>query len=262
MKEITLIENFLKENADYVREKYADKSGLTVSAKTSANDLLTEVDLTVQKRFVDRAASVFPADLIVGEEGAFSRYPDDRKARCWIIDPVDGTNNFVRGLFPIFGISIAFAVRGEVAAAGVLLPMTGDLFLAEHGAGSFRNGKPLHVSEVQQVDEAFVHIDFCTPAHRPLLLERTGKVLKSAGQIRCHGSAVASICQIATGDVDGYVHMGLDPWDFAASKLIVEEAGGMSSRLDGRPLRVFDHKSGLVISNGAIHRELLHLLSA
>jgi myo-inositol-1(or 4)-monophosphatase len=261
MKEIHLIEEFLTANLGYVREKYSDKASLTVSAKTSANDLLTEVDLTVQKRFVDLVSDAFPGDLVVGEEGGYSRYPEDRNARCWVIDPIDGTNNFVRGLFPIFAISIAFTVRGEVSAAGVILPATGDLFLAESGSGSFRNGQRLHVSEVQAVNEACVHVDFCTPANRDELLARTGEVLRNAGQIRCHGSAVASICQIATGDVDGYVHLGLDPWDFAAAKLIVEEAAGRTSRLDGRLLRVFAPKSGLVITNGAIHSEVVRMLN-
>lgn len=260
MIEIEFVEAFLRENSRYVRDKYADKNALTVTTKRHASDLLTEVDLTIQKRFVDRVEAEFPGDAIVGEEGEYTHLPKDRDARAWVIDPIDGTYNFVRGFFPVFGISIAFVMAGKAMAGGVLLPELEDLFLAERGNGSYRNGKRLQVSSVQQAAEACIDIDFCGPEDRAELFRRGAQILLKAGQMRCRGSAVVSICQIATGDIDAYLHMVLHPWDYAASQLIVEEAGGMATRLDGAPLRVFDGKRGVLVSNGAIHNELMGML--
>ena len=261
MSEIALIEAFLKENADYVRDKYAVKSTITVASKADANDLLTEVDLTIQKRFVDRIAHECPGDVIVGEEGEYTRFPENPDARAWVIDPIDGTYNFMRGLFPIFGVSIAFSIGGAVLAGGVLFPATDRTFLAAYGAGSYCNGKRLHVSDVQQVNEARIDVDFCGPVDRMTLMKTAPDLIAKVGMIRCHGSAVASICEIASGDADGYLHMTLNPWDYAASQIIVEEAGGMASRLDGSPLELFDGRQGVIISNGAIHHEVLASLN-
>lgn len=261
MQEIEFIKAFLRENAAYVCDKFNDKSSLTVSAKAHAGDLLTEVDLTIQKRFVEKVAEVFPDDIVVGEEGEFARYPRPGESRAWVIDPIDGTYNFVRGLYPVFGISIALAVNGENAAAGVLLPMTDDLFLAERGAGSFLNGRRLRVSDVRQASDACVQIDFSDTNDRKALIRSGLDVVRTVAQLRSIGSAVASICQVAMGEAEAFLHMSLCPWDYAASQLIAEEAGGMASRLDGSPLRLFDNRSGVLITNGAIHQEMLSMLS-
>lgn len=260
MNEIEFIESFLRENRDYAREKWAGRQEITVTSKRDANDLLTEVDLTIQKRAVDRIRDLFPGDTIVAEEGEFSQVPRDHRGRCWVMDPIDGTNNFVRGIFPIFAISIAFAMNGESVSAGVLLPGTGDLLLAERGAGARLNGKPTRVSEVQNVGESRIDMDFSGPQDRAAFIERGSGVLLHAGQLRCHGSAVVSLVQVATGDAEAYVHMSLAPWDYAAAQLLVEEAGGMATRHDGSPLRLFDGRKGVLVSNGAVHGSLLELL--
>lgn len=260
MSEIAFIEKFLRNNQDYTLAKYAARQELTITSKSDANDLLTEVDLTLQKRAVEEIQQAYPGDAIVAEEGEFSKYPENPGDRCWIMDPIDGTNNFVRGLFPIFGISIAFAKQGSAVAGGVLLPATGDLFLAERGKGATHNGKRARVSAIQAVAKGRLDIDFSTTRDRREMVQRAAGIMYKMGQIRCHGSAVASICQIASGDIDAYLHMSLSPWDYAASQLIVEEAGGMATRLDGAPLPLFDGGKGVLISNGAIHEELLGLL--
>lgn len=258
--ELAFIERFLAENAGYVREKYGDRAGLTVTAKSHATDLLTEVDLTVQKRAMEAIAAAYPGDAFVGEEGEHADPPENPRGRCWIMDPIDGTSNFVRGMYPIFGISLAFAEDGVAQAAGVALPMTGDVFLASRGAGAFHNGRPVKVSEVQTLDACRVDVDFSGVADREAMLRKAPRLLTAAGQIRCQGSAVASICQIASNDADAYVHMSLSPWDYAAAQLIVEEAGGIATRLDGTPLRLFDGGKGTLFSNGALHESLLALL--
>lgn len=165
-------------------------------------------------------------------------------------------------MFPIFGIAIAFAVDGEGVAAGILVPGLGDLYSAERGKGAWRNKRDrLRVSNVQLTAEARIDVDFSGLADRQSLLDHGARMIREAGQMRCFGSAVTSICQIAAGEADGYIHMNLSPWDFAAGQLMVEEAGGMASRLDGSPLRMFDKKAGVLITNGAIHKEMLELMA-
>lgn len=257
MPELPFIAEFLEANAAYALDKFGARAEITVAQKRDANDLLTEVDLTLQKRAVDLIHAQFPGDAIMAEEGEYAKPPKDKNARCWIMDPIDGTNNFVRGLYPLFGISIGFAVGGEVIAGGVALPGKGVILLAERGAGATLNGAPLRVSGTKILGDARVDFDFSGPADRASLLNHAHELVLRAGQLRCHGSAVASIAQVATGDIDAYVHMSLSPWDFAAGQLIVEEAGGIASRHDGTPLRVFDGKKGVVISNTALHAELL-----
>ena len=119
MKEIDLIYSLLKEASALVCEQYARRDQVGVTTKSNPNDLLTEADLAVQDLIVEGVANCFPGDAIAAEERDFSHLPDDREARCWVIDPIDGTQNFVRGLFPMFGVSIAFVRGGEAVAAGI-----------------------------------------------------------------------------------------------------------------------------------------------
>ena len=260
MNEMTFIETFLKENRTYVLEKFNDKPGLTVADKSSPNDLLTEVDLTLQKRFVDAVAKEYPGDEVIGEESGLDTMPRDKQGRTWVIDPVDGTYNFVRGLNPAFAISIAFVQDGFAQTAGVSMPLNGLTFLAEADGGAYCNDKRLSVSNVRQMDAACMEIDFSSGPNRSTLMRRAADVMHGAGQVRCQGSAVVGICQVASGDVDGYLHIGLHPWDYAAAQLIAEEAGAIATRLDGRPLRVFDGGKGVLVTNGAIHKTVLGLI--
>ena len=258
MRELTFIKEFLQDNQDYIEEKYATKAELTVASKAQATDLLTEVDLTIQSRFVNRISHRYPDDVVLGEEGTFSQLPKDPNARVWIIDPIDGTYNFMRSLFPIFAVSIAFAQQGEVQAGGILFPMQNSFFLSERGSGCYYNDVRMHVSAIQQLHEARLDIDFSRNEGRRALLGTVApKLFHDVGIIRCLGSAVTAISQVATGDSEAYLHMRLNPWDYAAAQLMVEEAGGVATRLDGSPLRVFDGRHGVLISNGAIHEQLL-----
>ena len=262
MQEMELIEHFFKENWNYVVDKYHDRGLVTVTTKKDPSDLLTEVDLTIQKRFLDLVKERFPGDLVVGEEGDLAHIPLNAMGRAWVIDPIDGTYNFVRGINPLFGISIAFVQKGTAQAAGVAFPVNGMTFLAEQGSGSFCDGRRLRVSGVQHLNQACVEVDFSGIADRELFIGRAVNVIRKVGQLRCEGAAVGGICQVASGDVEAYLHMMLSPWDYAAAQLIAEEAGAVSTRLDGTPLRVFDGRNGLVISNGAIHEALLSCITS
>jgi myo-inositol-1(or 4)-monophosphatase len=260
MTELGFIRKFLEDNMAYARDKFAARGAITVTSKRDANDLLTEVDLTLQKRAIDQIHHSFPGDSIMAEEGEFAKGPDEPEGRCWVMDPIDGTNNFVRGLFPVYAISIAFAIHGRAVAGGIALPGVNTIFTAEHGKGAFHGKRRLVVSEVQTLEEAKVDLDFGGMEDRAAWLERGQEIIRHAGQLRGYGSAVSAISQIASGDLDAFLHMTLNPWDYAAAQLIVEEAGGMASRLDGKPLHLFDGKQGVLITNGAIHKEMLRLI--
>jgi len=262
LKELEFIEGILQETAVYAKEKYADRMNLDVSMKDETTNILTEADLEVQRRVVERLDKEFHGDLVVAEEAGLDRNPSDEGCRCWVMDPIDGTQNFVRGLFPIFGISLAFAVGGRSVAGGIIMPVMGDLFLAEEGAGATRSGKRIRVSGIDDITSAKLEVDFVRLSRRDVALKAAGKVFQTVGAVRSKGCAVAALCSIANGDAEAYIHVGLRPWDYAAAQLIVEEAGGKLTRLDGSPLELFDGKSGLLASNGILHKEFLSLIEA
>lgn len=260
MRELEFIERVLAEVSPYAAERYAERANIAVTSKTGANDLLTEADLEIQKRIESALRRAFPHDHLVAEEAGLDRLPEDARARCWYVDPIDGTQNFVRGLFPEFGISIAFAVDGQVRAGGVAVPLQNDLYLARRDGGAFRNGEPLRVSSVPVLANARVEVDFGNQNIREDTLRRFGGVITRAGQMRCHCAAVIGLCTVATGDADAYFHVSLAPWDYAAALLIVEEAGGRATNLHGRPVLVHTPRSGILATNGLIHDEALRTI--
>jgi myo-inositol-1(or 4)-monophosphatase len=256
MTELEFIQTTLDELAVFVRQKYAMRESLSITAKRDPNDLVTEVDLAVQEEIQRRIAQVFPGDAIVGEENGMTGFPSGSDTRAWVIDPIDGTQNFVRGLFPAYGISLGFAVGGIPVAGGVAVPGNGQLFLAERGEGAFRNGERIHVSAVDQISRVRAEVDFAGMVDRAATLRHFGPFVETVGQVRCHCAAVIGLCSIATGDMDAYVHVTLNPWDYAAGMIIVQESGGMITRLDGAPINLFDGGNGVLGSNGVIHDEL------
>lgn len=259
-QELILIARVLREVSGYVHEQYARRSQLTVTQKAHASDLLTEVDLTVQQRTMAAVATRFPGDIFIGEEEGAACGTEDPLARCWLMDPIDGTFNFVRGLLPTFAISLAFCEGGAAQAAGVYMPGLSALFLAERGRGATRDGKSIRVSGVDALASASLALDVTQGEERAALFQRAHKLLLNAGQVRSLGSTVCAMCQVATGDGDAYLHGHITPWDFAATQLLVEEAGGRVTRLDGSPARVLDPVGGILVSNGALHGALVEAL--
>jgi myo-inositol-1(or 4)-monophosphatase len=261
MTEVEFIEPILHEASALVKDYYGSRDSIKVSSKSSINDLLTEADLAVQELIVARIKEAYPGDTIVAEEAGLNTIPKNPAGRAWVIDPIDGTQNFMRGLFPLFGVSIAFAEDGIAKAGGVILPMQDDIFLAEAGNGAYRNGKRMAVSTIDSLSAARVEIDFSTEDDRVETIDRFSPVIVNSGQIRSLCTAVVSLCSLAAGELDVYLHVTLKPWDYAAAQLLVEEAGGVTSRLAGEPLRIFDGGQGAAASNGILHDELLSMLA-
>ena len=255
--EIDLIQDVLSEASAIVAEKYARRESLEVGSKADPNDLITEADLAAQDLIVGRIGEAFPNDKIVAEESGMHEIPGDVGERCWFIDPIDGTQNFISGIFPVFAISIAFARASVVRAAGVALPIPGTNFLAEKDAGAYRDGARLRVSSVDSLSMSRLEVDFGSPRTREKGVRTLCPLAARAGQFRSQGSAVVSLCSVASGESEAYVHVGLSSWDYAAGMLLVEEAGGRCTQMDGAPVSLVDAGQSIIASNGAVHDELL-----
>ena len=237
-----------------------------VKTKRSPIDLVTKIDRASEQLIETTLSSACPEVGFLGEEGGARK--DDASYR-WIVDPLDGTNNFVHG-FPMFGVSIgledrrpATASQGTHMLVGVIYdPLRRELFVAIRGRGARLNGKPLHVSPTSTLSHSLLSTGFSSAFLRkdqPYLGWFTTLQRASHG-VRRIGSTVLSLAFVAAGRLEGFYERDLWPWDMAAGLLIVEEAGGRVSQLDGSP--VILARNELVATNGHIHRELLNTLAS
>ena len=234
------------------RDRY--ETDLRVSTKSSAVDLVTEVDQACEALMVETLARERPADAILAEEGGgrdFAAAP-----WRWIIDPLDGTTNFAHG-YPRFCVSLGIEREGERHVGVVYDPLLDELYHAVRGAGAFRNDRPIRVSAERELGRSLLATGFAYD--RRLSddnnLEHFGAFLRSARALRRDGSAALDLCYVAAGRFEGFWELKLHAWDVAAGALIVEEAGGTTSDFNGRPLP----RSGaeVVASNGHIHAAML-----
>jgi myo-inositol-1(or 4)-monophosphatase len=203
-----------------------------ISTKSSATDLVTEVDRAVGRRIVEELARRRPGDGLNGEEGAAR---PGSTGVTWHIDPIDGTTNFVYGL-PGYAVSVA-AEHGAQMVAGVVLDVVRDeLFTATVGGGAARNGAPIRCSSAADVSTALVATGFSYLAERRARQARVLEtVLPAVRDIRRLGAASTDLCAVACGHVDAFYEKGLGSWDYAAGALVATEAGAMVGGLDGGP---------------------------
>ncbi len=262
MSEIQCIEYALNAVSEYIQEKYKTRDTLEIATKANTTDFLTEVDITVQKVIVNYLRSKYPDDILIAEESGLDSMGTTIPPRCWMVDPIDGTQNFLRGLFPEFGVSIGFLQGGESVAGGVLFPITGDMFLAQRGSGAFRNSMRMRVSALDEISEARIDIDFGSLGVRFQYFEKANALLRHIGQVRSYGCSVMGFCQVADGQEDAYIPFNVKPWDVAAGILLVEEAGGKVTSFDGTPVTPFSSEQIGIVSNGAIHAACIDCLSS
>ncbi len=223
----------------------------------SAVNLVTDTDHQAEALIMDGLRNDFPDHAIVAEETAAGRPPE---GPCWYVDPVDGTVNFVHGI-PHCSVSIALLDDGHPSAAVVYDPCKNELFEAERGGGTCLNGQPLAVSGAAALGDSLMVTGF--PYDRRENPDRYLSFFKAfmvtARDIRRFGSAALDLAYIAAGRFDGFWEFKLEPWDTAAGWLLVEEAGGVVSDMDGA---AFDPWSKRILaSNGTIHQECVDLLS-
>jgi len=262
MSELQCIEHALHAVAAYIQEKYRARDTLVIATKANTTDFLTEVDIAVQKEIIGYLRSHYPNDILIAEESGLDSLGTSIPARCWMVDPIDGTQNFLRGLFPEFGVSIGFLQDGVPVAGGVLFPITGDVFLAEKGSGAFKNGARMRVSTLAEPTKARIDIDFGSLDGRVPHLEKAHALLRGVGQVRSYGCSVMGFCQVADGQQDAYIPFSVKPWDVAAGMLLVEEAGGKVTSFDGTPVSPFTAERIGVVSNNVIHAACLECLDS
>lgn len=203
-----------------------------IGTKSSITDMVTDIDRASEALIVEGIRHARPHDAIVGEEGA---NVEGTSGVRWLVDPVDGTTNYLYG-FPGFAVSIAAEVDGDAAVGVVHDPMHREVFTAVRGRGALRNGAPIRVSTKVDLHTALVATGFGYDPQRrreqaAVLLE----LLPQIRDIRRMGAASVDLCSAACGRVDAYYEQGLGPWDLAAGLLVAQEAGAVAGDLHGGP---------------------------
>jgi myo-inositol-1(or 4)-monophosphatase len=223
--------------------------------KKGIYDLVTEADLGSEKMVMEEVLKYFPNDSILGEETGEVKGNSDFR---WIIDPLDGTTNYSHNL-PLYGVSIAIeqVSSAQIVAGLVLFPELNDFYYAIKGEGSYKNRKKIFVSEAKELKDSL----FCTgfPYNRAdkidlLISYYKNILLKTRGIIKT-GAATLDLCWLAEGRFDGFWEIGLKPWDMAAACLIVQEAGGRVTTLDGKEYSPYT--PSLIASNNRLHDRIL-----
>jgi myo-inositol-1(or 4)-monophosphatase len=246
--------------AGVILQDYAAR-GFQIEHKGRIN-LVTEADLASERHIKRLIASHYPTHRILAEESGVMAHGESSDDYCqflWIIDPLDGTTNFSHG-FPCYAVSIGVEHRGEMIAGVIYDPSRDELFAAERRGGASLNGQKIRVSDVEHLEKALIvsgfpydvreRVDEYLPAWR--------EFLKRAQGVRRFGAAAIDMAYVAVGRLDGFWEFGLNPWDTAAGWIIIEEAGGRVTKMDGSP---FDNYTpSLLCTNGKIHDEMLAVL--
>ena len=235
-----------------------DQSAVRNIWAKSETDFVTNVDVTVQETLKAQLASLAPEIQFMGEEQDNSRLDWNRP--CWLLDPVDGTTNLIHS-FRHSAISLALAEGGQIVFGMVYNPYSGECFTARRGCGAWRNGRFIHVSSVSRLEDSLLCAG-TVPGRRELADKafcQMRNLYNVCQDIRRTGCASLDLCWVACGRLDGYVELFLQPWDYAAGLLIVNEAGGRITAPDGSPLSLCQG-GPLLASNGKLHAALQSLL--
>ncbi|MDJ0814263.1 MAG: inositol monophosphatase family protein [Woeseiaceae bacterium] len=199
--------------------------------KKGHNDYVSDADRAAEETVIDCIHKHYPDHAILAEESGVQGESDT----VWIIDPLDGTTNFLHG-FPIFCVSVGVQVNGRMEHAAVYDPLRQELFTASRGEGAQLDGRRIRVSGQTHLDRALIGTGFpfrqANQEIRPYL-DMLGKVVRNTSGVRRPGAAALDLCYVAAGRLDGFWETGLAPWDLAAGSLIIREAGGIVSGLDG-----------------------------
>ena len=203
-----------------------------LASKSSATDLVSDADREAERVIRELLQRERPEDGLLAEEGSAA---DAASGRRWLVDPLDGTVNFLYG-FHAWAVSVALEDAEGPVVGVVLDPVRDELFAAQRGGGAFVNGEPVKVSGETRLERAMIATGFSyVPERRAEQAELLRAVLPRVRDIRRAGAAALDLCFLASGRVDGYWERGLNPWDWAAGRLILVEAGGVASDLAGEP---------------------------
>ncbi len=238
-----------KRAAGILMDRFGNVRQIT-SKNETYKDYVTDVDLQAEEEIITTIRDRFPDHSILSEERG--DLPKDSEYK-WIIDPLDGTHNYAHNL-PMFGVSIALEHAETVILGVISLPHFDEIYVAERGKGAFRNGSKIHVSDVD-LSEALMIYDTKLRVNRDPMINSLSKLVHEVFVIRMFGAATWDMCLIAKGQADLSVDFTCKPWDIAAGALIVEEAGGKVTDLQGNIWNPYSN--GFIASNGKIHEKVV-----
>ncbi|MDA9556912.1 inositol-1-monophosphatase [Vibrio sp.] len=227
--------------------KYLENTDQIESTQKGSNDFVTNVDQEAEDIIIHTIKASYPDHTIIAEESGLATGKDDDVQ--WIIDPLDGTANFVKGL-PHFSVSIAVKVRGKTEVACVYDPIRNELFTAQRGAGAQLNSQRIRVKQLKDLQGTILATGFPYKAkqHSASYFKVVSALFNECADFRRTGSAALDLCYVASGRVDGFFELGLKPWDIAAGDLIAREAGAILTDFTGSTNYM---KSGNVVASSA-----------
>jgi myo-inositol-1(or 4)-monophosphatase len=235
-----------------------DVERLTITAK-GVNDFVTEVDQAAEQAVIETILTAYPGHAILAEESGRA-HGAKHSEFLWIIDPLDGTTNFIHG-FPVYAVSIALAFRGKVEQAVVYDPSRNDLFYASKGRGAFLNDRRLRVSKRIRLADSLIGTGF--PFRKgdnfKRYVEMFEQVMQHCAGVRRPGAAALDLCYVAAGWYDGFFETGLNPWDVAAGSLIITEAGGLVGNFTGEADFLYQREA--VAGNPKVYAQLVQMLA-
>ena len=234
---------------------YADRDKL-IEFKGQAN-LVTVADKKSEELIIGGILGRYPSHSVLAEESGVTQ---PGATIQWIVDPLDGTTNFAHG-YPFYCVSIAVEERGEILCGAVYDPVRQDMYTASRGGGAYCNGERLQVSEVSQLSHALLITGFPYNFRDNLntIIGQFRSFLVASQAVRRGGSAALDLCYVASGRLDGFWELNLQPWDTAAGKVILEEAGGRITDFRGGLFSVYNRE--LLASNGRVHDEMIAVLA-
>ena len=233
---------------------------MKVEMKEGRHNLVTEWDSKAEQVIIESIKAHFPEHAFLAEESGDSG--GEKEGIQWIIDPIDGTVNFAHKI-PMFSISIAASYQNDILSGVVYNPMVDELFIAEKGNGAYLNGEKLKVTETAVLDSAIVATGFPYNLHEnPLCcLDHFNSFARMGIPLRRIGSAALDLAYVAAGRFDSFWEVSLNPWDYAAGKLLIEEAGGQFSNFEAAPYPSLI-EGPVVASNGMLHDQMVKRIKA
>ncbi|MDT0595882.1 inositol-1-monophosphatase [Glaciecola petra] len=228
---------------------YENRDDLDIQSK-GAQDYVTKIDKEAELTIIEKIKKSYPDHAFIGEEGG---RVEGNNEFVWVIDPLDGTSNFIAGI-PHFAVSIALLHKGKLDQGVVFDPIRGELFAATKGSGAQLNGYRLRCSKAKDLSNTILAtaIPFRDKSNLDADLANFAKVFKDAGDVRRSGSAALDLAYVAAGRYDGYWEKGLQSWDMAAGELLVKEAGGLVTDYAGNNDPLYDEIKQAGSSNGIV----------
>lgn len=252
MNYLSVAERAVLKNAPLFK-KYFGRPKTVKSKSQDLRNMVTEVDLAIEKNIRQTLKKAFPTHTIIGEELGDGQL--NTNGFYWAIDPIDGTNNFIQGV-PLCCISLALWQKDTPVAAAIYNPITKELFTAEKGKGAKLNDKKIHVSKIDSLNRAYGGVGWSSDKNKAKQL--FNRMIESSGKIRALGSSALELCYVANAEFDFFTTSDIKFWDFAAGCLILTEAGGKVSQINGKSLNL--KSLDLLSSNSKLQKQLFNLL--